>query len=114
MKQYYVFINEQQEGPLNIDELRQKKITKETKVWFEGLADWKNAGDIEELQSILNLIPPPINSFHSTPPKPNFTSEQKSNLPFDTNNNSKVFDFKKGVFFGIVGVLILIVGYGFV
>ena len=114
MKQYYVFINEQQEGPLTIDELSQKKITKETKVWFEGMSDWKSAGEIEELKSILNLIPPPINSFNSIPPKPNFNVEQKGKLYFDNDDDSRILGIKKVVFFEIVGVLVLILGYGFI
>ena len=47
MKKFYIFINEEQIGPLSIEELKQYKISKETKVWFEELEDWKNANEIE-------------------------------------------------------------------
>ena len=34
MRQYYIFLNEEQIGPLTIEEITSKKISKETKVWF--------------------------------------------------------------------------------
>jgi hypothetical protein len=111
MRLYYIFINEEQLGPFNMDELRTKRISRETKVWFEGLEDWKNAGEIEELKTILNSVPPPINSFASIPPKPNIENNTNAivNLK-DDSQTTKILGVKRNVFIGVVGVLVLLIG----
>ena len=68
MKTFFLFIDDEQQGPFNLEELKTKKITRTTKVWFEGLEDWNNAEEIEELKSIFVSIPPPIKTFSSPPP----------------------------------------------
>ena len=109
MKKFYIFINDEQIGPLNIEDLKQHKITKETKVWFEGLEDWKNANEIEELKSILISIPPPINSFASKPPTPKFEKNIESKIE-EEEIEPKILGLKKNLFYGIVGGLIIILG----
>lgn len=80
MKKYYYSDGTNRFGPFTLDELRRKSITRETKVWFQGLGDWQSAGTIPELSDILNLVPPPItitnlnintmdNLNNQTPPK---------------------------------------------
>jgi hypothetical protein len=111
MKEYYIFINEEQLGPLNIDELKAKKLSRETKVWFEGLEDWKNASEIDELKKILNSIPPPINSFASKPPTPKIENKQtNSTEPEDDDETPKILGLKKNVFYGVLGGLIFLIG----
>lgn len=68
MKIFFLFIDDEQQGPFNLEELKKKKITTTTKVWFEGLEDWKNAEEIEELKSLLVSIPPSIKTFATPPP----------------------------------------------
>lgn len=58
MKTFFLFIDGEQQGPFNLEELKTKKIDRDTKVWFEGLEDWNNAEEIEELKSIFVSIPP--------------------------------------------------------
>ena len=109
MKQYYIFLNNEQIGPLSIEEVTSKKISKETKVWFEGLEDWKSAGEIEELSKILISSPPPINSFASKPPTPKF--EQKIEIPKveeEIEEEQKILGLNKKVFFGITGSIVLL------
>jgi hypothetical protein len=111
MKQYYIFINDEQVGPLNFEELKDKKISRETKVWFEGLEDWKSAGEIEELKTILSSIPPPINSFTSNPLPPKFENKQTVEIENDDEETPKIFGMKRNLFFiifGVIGVLIVI------
>lgn len=111
MKQYYIFINEEQLGPFNIEELKNKKISRETKVWFEGLENWKNATEIEELKPIFSSIPPPINSFTSIPPTPKTEKKQTVHIePDDEDETPKILGLKKNIFFGILGVLVLLIG----
>jgi len=62
MKKYFYSDGKEKHGPLNLDELKQEDISKETLIWFEGLEDWMPAGDLEEMTHYLELKPPPIDS----------------------------------------------------
>lgn len=60
MKKYFYTIGTNNYGPFTLDELKEKKISRETKVWFQGLGEWKPAGEVPELTEIFKLVPPPI------------------------------------------------------
>lgn len=110
MKQYYIYVNNEQLGPFYFEELKSHKISKETKVWFEGLEEWKNAGEIEDLKIILVSIPPPINSFTSQPPTPKFENTQKSENKIEEDEEQiKILGLKKNIFYSILGVLLIII-----
>ncbi len=47
-------------GPFTLEELQDEKITRETKIWFQELGEWKPAGEISQLADIFKFIPPPI------------------------------------------------------
>jgi hypothetical protein len=69
MKKYHLHNGSEQEGPFTIEELSEKNINRETEIWFEGLDDWKKAGEVEELNELFKIIPPPIKSkVQATPP----------------------------------------------
>ena len=57
MKKYFLHNGTEQDGPFNIEELKEKKISRETSIWFEGLEEWTTAGKIEELNPIFSSIP---------------------------------------------------------
>ena len=66
MKKYFIVENNQQAGPFAIDELR-GKINPSSLVWFDGLANWEQAGAIGELTGLFVApptyppnVPPPI------------------------------------------------------
>jgi hypothetical protein len=58
---YFIIKNNEQLGPYSITELQALKITADTKVWREGLDEWKNGSEILEIQKILVKSPPPFN-----------------------------------------------------
>ena len=60
MKDYYISDGQNTIGPLSKLKLFSQNITKETLVWYEGLSEWKRAGDIEELADLFSSkqIPP--------------------------------------------------------
>ncbi len=60
MKKYYLHNGSENIGPFDIEGLKEKKITKDTPVWYEGIDDWTTAGNVDELKSILASVPPPI------------------------------------------------------
>ena len=60
MKKYFYYDGNEKHGPFSFEELKNENIDKSTLIWSEGLDDWKPAGEIKELEEILQLIPPPI------------------------------------------------------
>ena len=46
---------------LKLDELKSKDLKWNTLVWYEGLNEWKEACEIEELVDVFITIPPPVN-----------------------------------------------------
>lgn len=60
MKKYFYSNNQQKEGPVSLEELKQKDLHPDTLIWHEGLEDWKKAESVDELREIFELSPPPI------------------------------------------------------
>jgi len=55
MKSYFISKNSQpKEGPFNLEQLKKIKIDKDTLVWYEGLEEWKNANEIDELKDLIS------------------------------------------------------------
>ncbi len=50
MKQYYLHVNNKQEGPFSFDELKQLSLHSEVLIWYDGIENWKEAGQIEVLK----------------------------------------------------------------
>lgn len=61
MKKYFYLDGKERFGPFSFEELKNENISRETLIWFEGLEYWVPAKDIDELEEILRLTPPPIN-----------------------------------------------------
>lgn len=60
MKKYFIYQENQQIGPLTFEELQERNVGKDTMVWFDGLAEWKKAGDLLELNDLFQAGPPPV------------------------------------------------------
>lgn len=45
-------------GPFTFEEIKQKNITRETNVWFEGMGAWAPAGNVAALNELFKLVPP--------------------------------------------------------
>lgn len=64
--QYFVIINNQQNGPHSIDSIKlligQGQVTKESLVWKEGMSEWGNIMDQNDLKSLFGAVPPPLPS----------------------------------------------------
>ncbi|WP_281631552.1 DUF4339 domain-containing protein [Flavobacterium luteolum] len=58
MREYYLHKGIQQEGPYTIDELKNKNITRQTSIWYEGLPEWTAGSNIEELSELFKVSPP--------------------------------------------------------
>lgn len=68
MKKYFLHDGTEPSGPFDFEELKAKKITKKSPVWFEGMDNWKYAGEVAELSPLFVVIPPPIDAFEAAPP----------------------------------------------
>lgn len=51
---YYLYVNNKEEGPFNFDDLKNLSIHAETLVWFSGIDNWQQAGQIAHLQTLFN------------------------------------------------------------
>ncbi|MDD5150412.1 MAG: GYF domain-containing protein [Flavobacterium sp.] len=100
MKKYFLHNGSESSGPFDLEELKAKRISKTTPIWFEGMENWKTASEIEELKSLFVVIPPPISSFSGT------TSTLKKEVKTEKR---KILGLSKTLFFGIIGGLIVLV-----
>ncbi len=98
MKKYHLHNGTESSGPFDIEELKAKKITKASPVWFEGMQHWKTAGEIPELTHLFIAIPPPIDSFSQPTPTP---KEEK------TETERKILGLSRNTFLIVFGVLAL-------
>jgi membrane protease subunit (stomatin/prohibitin family) len=62
-KMYYYAKEKEPIGPLNIDEIEElikdKKIDSNTLMWTNGMESWIRAKNIQEVESLINLLTPP-------------------------------------------------------
>ncbi|GHV03047.1 hypothetical protein FACS189485_05180 [Spirochaetia bacterium] len=65
---YYAVLDGKQAGPFSETEIARlindKKVSKETLVWYPGLSNWKTAENIPEILRLVALTPP---AFGGTP-----------------------------------------------
>lgn len=47
-------------GPFSKEELKTQNIQPDTLVWFDGLTEWKRAGELPEMKAFLPVVPPPL------------------------------------------------------
>ena len=61
--EYLLSVNGQQAGPFNMQQLQQMvmngQLLTNTFVWKQGMQNWVEAGQVMELQSLFNSMPPP-------------------------------------------------------
>ena len=67
MEQYYLIINGTENGPLSSEELKEKGLTSSSLVWKEGMDNWTEAKNVEELKKIVKKGPPPIPTSFAKP-----------------------------------------------
>lgn len=77
MKNYYVALNGQQIGPLDLNQVKALGIKKDTLIWFEGLSQWVQAGSVPELNPLFSVVP----NYTSNPVSPS-SSGVKPHVPY--------------------------------
>lgn len=88
---YHVLINNQQQGPVSMEQLQQMKnsgqITKDTQVWTNGMAGWAKAGEQKELQGLFaGAVPPPSPVPNAMVPPPPLSPPSTSQPVTSTEN----------------------------
>lgn len=58
---YFYNDGSNQFGPFKLEEIRNKALSSEYYIWYEGLNEWKKATEIWELEGFLKITPPPFN-----------------------------------------------------
>lgn len=53
---YFIIENNQQVGPLTLEQMAARNITSDTLVWNEGMEDWQPAWKVDELHAVLDQI----------------------------------------------------------
>ena len=107
---FYIAKDGAQIGPRTLEELRQAPLEPETLVWYEGLPDWTRAGEIGELNALINgqesVTPPPAPVPCADAPKTEPAPEQP---PFPKPKNWLVESILLTIFcclpFGIVSIV---------
>ncbi len=68
---YFYLHNGESVGPFSIEALKEKNISKETKVWCSGMSDWVSAGELDEIKYIFEQREETFsNNLYETPPPP--------------------------------------------
>ena len=57
MTYYFIKDGENELGPFSISQLKSKSIKKNTPVWFAGLQEWVDAGQVYELNELFTELP---------------------------------------------------------
>lgn len=76
---FFIIENGQQAGPFTIAQLAEKKITSETLVWREGMANWAPAWTVQELRYILQEKQ--AQNFHAETQQQGGAGNQSSSVP---------------------------------
>lgn len=100
MKYFYIE-NEEQKGPLNLEQLSALSISEKTLIWYEGLDDWTEAKNIESLETFFKkTTPPKIPIVSKEPPKfepPKQTLVQPTIVENKNNGQTKMILIISGV-----------------
>jgi hypothetical protein len=67
MKKYFYTDGVNTFGPYDLEELREKGIGPETRVWYEGMTGWTRAAEVPELSGWFRAAPPSVDR---VPPRP--------------------------------------------
>jgi hypothetical protein len=70
MERYYFLVqNGQQSGPFTLEQLKTMPLTRETKIWYQGLDGWKMIGELPELTELQAMMPPLVGNSQWQPPE---------------------------------------------
>lgn len=119
--EYFIIINNVQQGPFSIEELRLRNLSSETLVWAEGMVQWTPAWKVEELKPLfygnsqsqgpaMPSPPPPFNPTEVSKEQPmnpyGVNSQQQSQV--GTNVESKPKSSHRLIWAGVIIIGLLL------
>lgn len=111
-QKFYILVDEIQQGPFSIEELKKKNLNKNTLVWFDDLENWEEARNIKELEKVLMKNPPPIPTNAEKPIKVQAEITKKKERLINTSNEVAIAKETKSVFKQIrYGLIIGIISF---
>lgn len=115
MKKYFYADGKEKHGPLSLDELKRQDISNKTLIWFEGLDDWKLAGELDDIKPILELNTPPLSNLEKKPIEENeLKKENTQKLTPPGLKTASIGWIIAGFIFSILGgYLGLIIGFNY-
>lgn len=95
MREYYYLIENIQNGPCTIEELKTKGLTSETLIWFDGIDNWKKIKEVPELHEKLKTkkVPPPPPTVESEK-KTTKTDDGPLNVSIENTHSANIETFK--------------------
>jgi hypothetical protein len=60
MKYYFYSENNEKKGPVTLEEIKSLRLKDNCKIWYDGLPNWVNANDVEEIKPFLVVLPPKL------------------------------------------------------
>ncbi len=106
MKKYFYTNGIDKIGPFTLNELKEQNLSRDTKVWFYGLDNWKPLFEVEELNFLTNSIPPPLKI--TEPINTDNSNNTKNDYPEKVFTPKKPKS-KKGINTFLVTAIVLIV-----
>jgi len=108
IKHYYYADKDQQFGPFTVDELKSKRLKKNTLVWTDGMTDWDTADNVEELKNILVSEPPPLPKRNNPPPPIETVQIKHVSTPAQIFNSKYDISYTKETEATVYGVMLFI------
>lgn len=79
MIKYFIKFNDDQKGPLSIEELKEMNLTDQYSYWTEGYANWKKITELKELDGYVLKLPPTTDSNQTKLEEITRTNKQRRN-----------------------------------
>lgn len=107
MQKYYLHNGTDQQGPFDFEELKARKISKSTPIWYAGLDNWTTAEQIPALQELFIPVAPP--PFYMKAAPPTTFQNPASSEPVYTPVPQKQKSYG-GIAFSVVVLILLVLG----
>jgi len=86
-QQFYIAVNGVQTGPFTLDDIKSKRIERDTLIWTKDLGSWTKAEHVPILKDVLWTKPPPL-------PDTDAKESSQQVPPIPPDSNDKYFGFE--------------------
>jgi hypothetical protein len=105
---YYIDENNERKGPMSFDEIKLRRILRDTMVWNESMSDWDKAENIAELDNfIIDKIQPPPLSEKEDKKETKLKEKESQDSSIDTPSKFTSKDAWNGILAAILLTVVL-------